>query len=180
MLAADHSYFQMGNLWPVIQYGSCHEKRSEQKSSDQPAHPYSIIIPGKFYYGNTLESLGLFKSLLHTKFGQSYYSLKLRKLAWLVPNSFSRVKAHHDATLVVFWMKFPLLDCILNSPSLDQTTNALADKSLHLALRILHVHVRFKSWNQYVQCFCKWDFCHALSKVVTVWTQIRSQQNVGT
>ena len=38
MLAADHSYFQMGNLWSVIQYGSCHEKRSEQKSSDQPAH----------------------------------------------------------------------------------------------------------------------------------------------
>ena len=129
MLAADHSYFQMGNLWSVIQYGSCHEKRSEQKSSDQPAHPYSMIIPWKFYYGNTLESLGLFKSLLHTKFGQFNYSLKLRKLAWLVPNSFSRVKAHHDATLVVFWMKFPLLDCILNSPSLDQTTNALADQS---------------------------------------------------
>ena len=31
MLAADHSYFQMGNLWPVIQYGLCHAKRSEQK-----------------------------------------------------------------------------------------------------------------------------------------------------
>ena len=51
-------------------------------------------------------------------FGKFSYSLKLSKLAGLIANSFSRVKAHTDATLVVFWMKFLLTDCIPNSPNL--------------------------------------------------------------
>ena len=98
--------------------GNAMRKGVNSKSSDPPAHPYSMIIPWKFYYGNTLESFSHFVRLLHTKFGQFSYSLKLSKLAGLIANSFSRVKAHTDATLVVFWMKLLLLDCILNSPNL--------------------------------------------------------------
>ena len=61
MLAADHSYFQEKmSKWTVYgqlyNMGHVMRKGVNIKSSDQPTHIYSMIIPWKLYYGNTLES----------------------------------------------------------------------------------------------------------------------------
>ena len=94
---------------------------------------------------------------LNVCYTQNLDNLKLGKLACLVANSFSLIKAHHDATLVVFRMKFLLTDYTLNS--LIRLQNALADKSLHLALRIITCTVQIMK----PICPVFWDFGHALS-----------------